>query len=829
MIKIKGMKKFGLIILGFFSLITCSIKASPVTADVAKSVAEAFCSKKGIRGDLSLSDVKREGCYFFNSSEDGFVIVAADDNITPILGYSKTGSINKNSKNVVAFTSWLNSIDEGVDSLLSKIDEAQIDKSKWDLLKSGNYPVSTRNSQSVAPLLSTKWSQYEPYNLQCPENCITGCVAVAMAQVMKFYNHPKKGVGVSEEYVTKTNNYKIPSLSFDTEYDWSNMLDDYNGPYSQEQADAVSKLIYHCGVSVFMDFDSIGSGAIVSDAAKALYEHFDYDRSIRFCRREHFTSEQWHSLLKEQLNTGYPIIYSGRDESSISGHSFVCDGYDEEGFYHFNFGWGGHFDGYFSLDFIVPVQDSLSGDISDYSFFQTAIINIFPNENGSYYYDFIHKDPMDFSISKDTIRSWEAVEIFNKISNLATENFEGELFMKLWDGDKNLLEEIYLSPIMIEAFASITFSSLKMNFSQLPNGIYYLSFKLRGLDGMDYEVRDLYDSVAWRKFVVDIPQNGPSVNFVYEWSDNFEVSPDTVLRGEYLYVDACIINVSDTLFKGTAYLLVCNSVGDTVGVLQGEAVEAGLFEGACLYWKFIIDENFAGNYYVEVVLLDDLGRVYTIHDIENSDNKRKFFVDESIPSAPNQCDFVCRKSSDFQVVVESYSDSITTVVIDYEFFNESNFNFAGMMHIDILNEFDRVVASLPIEELTVDSTMGYRGGLKLDLEHFPSGEYYMALRLEDAGGTIYRVNDSNCEIAKRIFTIGATNGYPLLSSYDNSLHVSVYDHQLNLYSNEKQEVVIYNLFGQVVKKVTVKGELRVELPSGSYLIRAKDSVIRVVL
>ena len=142
------MKKIGLIICGLFTLLAVSVKAAPITESDAKSVAEVFCAKKGIEGDLKLSDVKNEESFIFNSSKGGFVIVAADDRITPILGYSKTGSIT-GTRESFAFENWMNSVDESVGSLLSSISESQIDKTQWVQLKSGNHGVTTRNYYTI--------------------------------------------------------------------------------------------------------------------------------------------------------------------------------------------------------------------------------------------------------------------------------------------------------------------------------------------------------------------------------------------------------------------------------------------------------------------------------------------------------------------------------------------------------------------------------------------------------------------------------------------------------------------------------------------------------
>lgn len=820
------MKKIGLIICGLFTLLAVSVKAAPITESDAKSVAEVFCAKKGITGELSLSDVKRENCYIFNSSEDGYVIVAANDNLTPILGYSKTGAIHLEAQKVVAFIGWLNSIDADADSLLAKSDEESIDKANWAQLRSGEVPETTRGAQSVEPLLSTKWYQYEPYNLLCPENSPTGCVAVAMAQIMKYYNYPKRGTGSTKAYLTATNNYSIPSISLDVEYDWDNMLDNYNGEFSKVEADAVSNLLYHCGVTIHTDYDTTASGALIDDVAKALYNYFDYDKSLRIVKREYCTDDQWHELLKGQLDRGYPIIYSGKNEDITKGHAFVCDGYDEDGFYHFNFGWGGYYDGYFSVDFIVPINDSINGQIDDYSFDHKVLVDIFPNENGSFYYDFVFKQPDYFKITKDTVSSRLGyLEIGARYTNLGLEKFEGVLFAEMLDSNGSSIGVIYEDTLSISG--SVTQQSVRyIALGDVPNGVYYITFKARDYDGNVYNIRDLYDSTAVRKIVVDLSQDSPNSKLVYEWPDDFTASPSVVCVEDSVSVDGCLTNVSENIVSGMLYLKIANEAGDILSVLEGDLIELAPWGSYCFQWKFNLENVAVGTYFVEVILREGDGNEYNVVDGNDTTSTRSFVV---VESSQTNDSFVFRQMDDFFVAVDSLSQEYE-IFIDSKIYNQSENDFNGALLIDVFDNRDQVIASLQALDLTIDAFGDVDADLKVALKGFPSGSYYLVLKLSDENGGIYKINDFDGTIARRSFVLPESALEILSSAEDNSLKIYVdEDNSLNLYSAEKQIVVIYDLQGRVIKTISVEGSVHTDLKSGCYLIKSKNSAIKVVL
>ncbi|MDE6693146.1 MAG: C10 family peptidase, partial [Muribaculaceae bacterium] len=238
--------------------------------------------------------------------------------------------------------------------------------------------------QAVTPLMSTTWNQYEPYNDMCPtydgERAITGCVATAMAQVMKKHRWPASGTG---ELSYVSNGVGVSSDFSSHVYDWDNMLDDYFDEYYQPvgtsaQRNAVAQLMFDCGVAARMVYSPSGSSATSMDAAKGMLNYFNYDKSMQYLMRDWYTDDDWMRLMHSQISQGLPVIYGG-DSNEGYGHEFVLDGYDGDGYFHFNWGWGGWDDGYFSLSFDAPAGEDIG-----YVNYQEALVNICPDKGSSY-------------------------------------------------------------------------------------------------------------------------------------------------------------------------------------------------------------------------------------------------------------------------------------------------------------------------------------------------------------------------------------------------------------------------------------------------------------
>ena len=321
-------------------------------------------------------------CYyvFANGEDKGFTIVSGDDRMPEVVGYSAQGTYDPDHlpANYVGF---MKAYQETVEALLKG--DAQV---SGGLAEVRQWRAERAGSAAVAPLLDgIKWNQREPYNNMCPlyngtNRSVTGCVATAMAQVMMYYQYPKKLKSTIESYTTKAYGINIPAIYSGATYDWDNMLPDYSkSDYNSAQADAVAKLMYHCGAAVKMDYGPL-SGANVTPTILATYFGYDADL-MQDLTRTVFTLQQWMTLIDNELKAKRPILYSG--QSSDEGHVFVCDGSDGKGLYHINWGWGGYQDGYFDLTILQPQKGGAgSGSAVDgYNRNCSMIIGIAP-DNG---------------------------------------------------------------------------------------------------------------------------------------------------------------------------------------------------------------------------------------------------------------------------------------------------------------------------------------------------------------------------------------------------------------------------------------------------------------
>lgn len=245
-------------------------------------------------------------------------------------------------------------------------------------------PDAAKYKESVEPLLATSWGQSVPYNSLCPtrtnssgeaEHCPVGCVALALGQIMKYYNYPETGNGIK----TYTS-FFVGEVSADfgsTHYDWDNMKTRYTKfgsytNYTDEEATAVATLLFHIGVSVGMIYSLSGSSAMAySNIPKDMVDNFRYDEStIQYVTRSSVDSkEEWMNLIYEELSNGRPVFYTGTSETQ-GGHAWVIDGYDSTGKVHINWGWKGTDDGYYDID--------LTDTGNDFSKSQSMIIGMRP-------------------------------------------------------------------------------------------------------------------------------------------------------------------------------------------------------------------------------------------------------------------------------------------------------------------------------------------------------------------------------------------------------------------------------------------------------------------
>lgn len=359
------------------------IMANPVDVVVAKQIAKTFLEGKGLK-DVELTDVSRQvGLtyqYVFNgTNQNCFVIMSADDKVKPILGYS-TENLFGTSNLPANVISWIIGYENQIEYAVEKDIEVEDSvMSEWNTLKSGGV-IAPKSTRAVSPLVLTYWDQSPYYNSNCPYDynegdlTVTGCVATAMAQVMKFWNFPLHGKGYySYQWYLGTLSANFAT----TTYDWGNMPSSLSPSSSYAQIDAVSTLMYHCGVSVGMDYHVDQSG--ISDPmliVNALKSNFRYDNGVRLVEKDNYLLGSWISLLKTELDAHRPILYMGFGEG---GHCFVCDGYNSNNDFHFNWGWSGYCDGYYSVTDLTPGIGGIGAGGGSYTLGQLAVIGIKPS------------------------------------------------------------------------------------------------------------------------------------------------------------------------------------------------------------------------------------------------------------------------------------------------------------------------------------------------------------------------------------------------------------------------------------------------------------------
>ena len=367
----------GLVLAAILLVFAFRAVAGPVDAQRARLVAKNFLNINDARS-TGLRDISAEAGFanvYVFSTDNSFVLVPADDRLQPVLGYSLNGKFDYENmpENKAA---WIQEYSDAVAYAIEHQTRATDEVlQQWNDLAAGR-PGAMRAVTVVAPLLTTHWNQGTPYNMLCPSNSVTGCVATAMAQVMKYWNYPSHGIG-THTYTHST--YGNLTADFQsTNYDWTNMLNDYTSSSTQVQKLAVATLMYHCGVSVNMDYSPSSSGAPTAWVADALKTYFNYSSQIQHYYREDYTYNVWIGMLKSDLDLLRPIQYHGSNDRG--GHSFVFDGYNSSNYFHVNWGWGGYQDEYYGINGMSPGTGGTGSGSGTYNLGQGAILGIHPSD-----------------------------------------------------------------------------------------------------------------------------------------------------------------------------------------------------------------------------------------------------------------------------------------------------------------------------------------------------------------------------------------------------------------------------------------------------------------
>ena len=354
------------------------ISASPVDTLTARKAAINFYNWKTGRSvsesiaqlsyrqyfvENGVGETAENGCafYVFNIGSH-YVMVSADTRVLPVLGYSTESTFYPDNI-PEPIQEWMNNYTEEIRIIVQELTDEECEPmiAEWNRLLDGDMPMQEAVTNSVAPLLTTTWNQNSPYNSMCPSDAggpgghvYAGCVACAMAQIIRYWAYPTTGIGSHSyncDFTTQGyGNYGTLSANFGaTTYNYSLMPNSLSGA-TQAQINEVARLMYHCGVAVDMMYGPNGSGAYDSHAASALRNYFGYNNAtLKY--KSSYTDANWLALVKGELDNLSPVYYSGQGSG---GHAFVCDGYDNQDYLHFNWGWGGSYNGYYAVTSLTP-------------------------------------------------------------------------------------------------------------------------------------------------------------------------------------------------------------------------------------------------------------------------------------------------------------------------------------------------------------------------------------------------------------------------------------------------------------------------------------------
>ena len=372
------MKRIHILIL----LLACTVAAwaRPVALQRAQQLVEQHFFAPAV----CVSPADWDELYVFVPGKGmGFVIVSADDCARPVLAYSYTNSFPFDDM-PAHVAAWLDGYRQEIASLrkAGATPSAAV-QTLWQHPKSGD------GLPTIEPLMTTTWNQAPWYNAMCPysstdsAHAVTGCVATATAQVMKYWNHPAVGHG---RHFYLSPSFGGLAVDFDTLYQWDSMPDALGWGSSATAIHAVAQLMYHVGVAVEMNYGVRSSGAYVSaygsynmpSSERALREHFRYSPMLHSVMKEGYSDSDWDAIIRNEIVHGRPVLYAGHDDDA--GHAFVLDGCDSLGMFHVNWGWGGGYDGYYTTDSLSPGAGGIGGNATyTFNMYNCAVVGIQPS------------------------------------------------------------------------------------------------------------------------------------------------------------------------------------------------------------------------------------------------------------------------------------------------------------------------------------------------------------------------------------------------------------------------------------------------------------------
>ena len=500
--------------------------------------------------------------YVFNNDAGGFVIIAGDDAVTPVLGYTSTGSFDAEN------------LPDGLKDLLKSY-ERQI-AALGDSYQANQ--TATRAAFTGEKLLNTaKWNQDDPFNKYTPNNYPTGCVATAGAIVMKHHGYPAKGTG-SHSY---TWNGKTLTANFELGYDWANMPAKYDVT-TAAAFDGVARLMADLGVAVEMKYNKDGSGSYIGDLVTALQKYYGYSKLSHLMAIEDVGAEAWNGRLRDEIDANRPVLYSASSPSG-GGHAFVIDGYKDESF-SVNWGWGGYCNGFYQIGALNP--ESAGKPTGDkYNVGQSAVFGMEPSDgtekvSGMGFMTNVGRFHI-LNMNITDVKKGQKVGIFcAPIGNTGDQPYTGEVAVALMNAKGEKREIVTSRPLTVVNLAA---------------GGYYSSPSFNFVSTVDAEPGDYLAIVAKEK---------GSSEYIELYDSNFER-----LRLPATGYKPLTFEVSTKMGDGATFQLAGTGYNSSYNFYNGKPVI-----GAWYYYYLTVDEGIS-QYFVELngKLMDDVKLGTTVY------------------------------------------------------------------------------------------------------------------------------------------------------------------------------------------------------------------------
>lgn len=512
-------------------LFAMTLSAAPLTPQQAlqRCAQSTTGQRMAPSGRFSASDLvytasgtdSQAAVYVFARAGHGFAVTSADDVAMPLLAY---GDNELNADNLPDNLCWW------LGEYAREITWAKSHPMP-EVLNAPERPFRA----PIAPLVKARWNQAAPYNNLCPDidgqKTYSGCVATAMAQIMKHHNWPPTGIG-SHSY--KWNGQTLSMDFSQTTFDWDNMTYTYSSSSSAEENAAVALLMSACGISVDMNYGTSGSGAQSSSVPSAMRDYFRYSVSTTLINRDYVPLLDWENYIYKSLAANAPCYYSG--QNLTVGHAFICDGYSSDGYFHFNWGWGGVSDGYFLLTALSPRTQGIGGSTNGYNIYQSVILNALPaTDNDS---------PMTIVQSLKALtcsydRTSGALNLSGSFFNAASGTIKTELGVKvenMANGQTTIYGTGKLQTIRVGKMAT----KIAVTVPDLTNGLYNLTPM--------FSTTGTLDSTDWQPMLM--PLGEPTTSYMLISGDTVEFQAP-----EYDLLSADSLSLETPAYVNSAYKL----------------------------------------------------------------------------------------------------------------------------------------------------------------------------------------------------------------------------------------------------------------------------------